>query len=41
MYAVLSKDNQYIFFYEGFIYAPNKSKSKNLRILEALGYSIQ
>lgn len=41
LYAVLSKDNQYIFFYEGFIYAPNKSKSKNLRILEALGYSIQ
>lgn len=41
LYAVLSKDNRYIFFFEGFIYAPNKSKSKNLRTLEALGYTIQ
>ncbi|MCO6494854.1 MAG: DUF4837 family protein [Bacteroidetes bacterium] len=41
LYAVLSKDNKYIFFYEGFIYAPNKSKSKNLRTLEAIGYTIQ
>jgi len=41
MYAVLDKESKYIFIYEGYIYAPNKSKSKNLRTLEAIGYSIQ
>lgn len=40
-YAVLNKKGTHIFVYEGFVYAPNKSKSKNLRTLEAFGYTIQ
>lgn len=41
MYAVLDKSGKNIFIYEGFIYAPNKSKSKHLRTLEAFGLTAQ
>lgn len=41
MYAVLNKEGTEIFIYEGFIYAPNKSKSKNLRTLESFAQTIR
>ena len=41
LYAVLSPDKKDIFIYEGYLYAPNKSKSKHYRTLESLGFTIQ
>lgn len=40
MYAYVNKESDQLFVYEGFLYAPNKSKSRNFRILESVGYTV-
>ena len=40
MYAYVNKESDQLFVYEGFLYAPNKSKSRNFRILESIGYTV-